>query len=123
MILTGYPDAIVCYTAGSTQWNVYNISMNYDDGVDQVTQYEFQSSVLQYGTGGVYSGGATGSDCENVNLPDITIGTTTTPYGVNYGDTLVVQPSGLSTDPVIAVLLATFLVIYTANYVRRVFFT
>jgi len=64
-----------------------------------------------------------GYDCAGMSLQDIE-NSTTSPKAINFGyATTTIVGNGLSTDPVLDVLVAAILMLYAALYVRRVFFS
>jgi len=67
--------------------------------------------------------GEDGGACYGLTIQDIQLSTSTECYAVDFGDQVIVQTGGLSTDPIQNMLLAGGLMLLSAMYVRRVFFS
>jgi len=127
VIYSPYPDSVVCNN------NIIQPPDPFVETFHLETINPLARTIVYYSHGGAdmsydmdtgdWVAGNSDYDCSMVNLTDLLTEGTSTPRAVAYGEQIIVQPAGLSTDPVQAVLLAAIIMLLSATYVRRVFFS
>jgi len=121
MLNPTFPDIIVCDSSTTGSVATYIESIPDENG--QYTYRSLQGENLAFqNTGSMASSDFADGDCYSNGDGTPTIDDLRT-EGITYSWEVSGGPVQLSTDPLLVALFAGFLLVYTANYVRRLFYS